>query len=104
MNAPTPGPWHVETGTPSGRRLVADLVEGDLRLTHYRIVHDGESEGDGEADANFIASAPDLLAALHHALEWLEIEGCDCGTDEPGTCALCEAGAAVRKAEGRMGP
>ena len=36
MSGPTPGPWYVETGTPSGRRLVADLVEGDLRLTHYR--------------------------------------------------------------------
>lgn len=63
MSAHTPGPWHVEHGTPSGRRLVADLVEGDLRLTHFRIVHDGESEGGGEADALLIAAAPDLLAA-----------------------------------------
>jgi hypothetical protein len=32
-----------------------------------------------------------LARALTHALEWMREEGCDCGTDEPGTCALCEA-------------
>jgi len=37
-----------------------------------------------------------LRAALRHAVEWLDEQGCDCGTDEPGTCALCEANAALR--------
>jgi hypothetical protein len=37
-----------------------------------------------------------LRGALRHAVEWLDEQGCDCGTDEPGTCALCEAHAALR--------
>lgn len=64
MSGHTPGPWHVEHGTPTGRRLVADLVEGEQHLTHYRIVHEGEREGDGEADALLIAAAPRYLKAL----------------------------------------
>ena len=32
-----------------------------------------------------------VVEAMEHALEWLEEEGCDCGTDEPNTCALCHA-------------
>lgn len=27
---------------------------------------------------------------LAHAQEWLDEQGCDCGVDEPGTCAACE--------------
>ena len=32
-----------------------------------------------------------LRAALIPAVEWMREDGCDCGTDEPGTCALCLA-------------
>jgi hypothetical protein len=31
----------------------------------------------------------DLIAALESARDWMEEDGCDCGTDEPGTCGLC---------------
>lgn len=44
-----------------------------------------------------VALLKETAEALEHANEWLEIEGCDCGTDEPGTCALCEASAALSK-------
>jgi len=43
----------------------------------------------------------ELESALEHAIEWLAEEGCDCGTDEPGTCALCEAQAALGEREGQ---
>ena len=55
------------------------------------------------------ADAQRLAEALRHAEEWLDDEGCDCGTvdctcwrvatwsarDEPSTCALCECRAAL---------
>lgn len=40
---------------------------------------------------------PDWLVrqALESAKEWLDELGCDCGTDEPGTCAWCLVTAAL---------
>lgn len=26
---------------------------------------------------------------VDNAIDWMESDGCDCGTDEKGTCALC---------------
>lgn len=54
----TPGPWEVDgqyVHGPDGRRFLA--VAGD---------------GEGIANARLIAAAPDLLAALRKALEWVE--------------------------------
>ena len=31
----------------------------------------------------------EVITALQSAVEWMKEDGCDCGTDEPGTCALC---------------
>jgi hypothetical protein len=113
VSAHTPGPWHVEHGTPSGRRLVADLVEGGLRLTHYRIVHDGAQEGGGEADANLIAAAPDLLAALKALVDWQGVDHEatsgpfdddveECPGDDTCRCQIVAlVNAAIAKAEGR---
>ena len=36
-----------------------------------------------------------LTKALESADEWLTELGCDCGTDEPGTCAFCVVRAAL---------
>lgn len=42
-------------------------------------------------EASAIESALAKAArALEHDKEWLDEFGCDCGTDEPGTCAWCE--------------
>ena len=41
-----------------------------------------------------------LRSALVHADEWLDELGCDCGTDEPGTCAFCDCRAALAETEG----
>ncbi len=40
-----------------------------------------------------------LKAALIPAEEWMAEDGCDCGTDEPGTCALCLTSKALRGEE-----
>jgi hypothetical protein len=71
----TPEPWFAEHGTPSGRRLVADLVEGRASLTHYRIVHEGQEEGGGEADALLIAQAPAMARLLRGLVELAKRRG-----------------------------
>ena len=40
-----------------------------------------------------------LRKALEHAAEWMAYYGCDCGNDEPGTCGLCVATAALAAAQ-----
>jgi len=40
-----------------------------------------------------------LKGVLAAAREWMAEDGCDCGTDEPGTCALCQVEAAVSDGE-----
>lgn len=43
------------------------------------------------------AERDDLRNALRGAVMWMDDDGCDCGTDEPGTCALCVAEATLRE-------
>ena len=88
-NGNTPGPWFAEHGTPSGRRVVADLVEGKASLVHYRIVHEGQEEGGGEADARLIAQAPAMAALLRERLT-LEANRHRC-TGRSATCWWCDA-------------
>jgi len=91
MKTHTPGPW----------QLVQDqITDGDLRQVaecYYR-----EDMVDGEAEANMalIAAAPDLLAELKGAVEWMEQyenETMDAWTRE----RLTHSRAAIAKAEGR---
>lgn len=37
----------------------------------------------------------EMVDVLQSAEEWMAEDGCDCGTDEPGTCALCRVRAAT---------
>jgi hypothetical protein len=46
-----------------------------------------------------LALYPSLVEALRQAEDWMESEGCDCGTDEPGTCGLCAVRAALARAD-----
>ena len=41
-----------------------------------------------------------LVEALEAAREWMIEEGCDCGVDEPESCALCLTVAALAAAKG----
>ena len=52
--------------------------------------------GTTEQIARFIA----VVSALQAAEDWLAKGGCHCGTDKPGTCALCKVRAAIAAAEG----
>lgn len=40
-----------------------------------------------------------LVAVLESAREWMIEEGCDCGVDEPESCALCLTVAALLAAK-----
>ena len=42
-----------------------------------------------------LTQAKETEEALARAEKWMSEDGCDCGTDEPGTCALCLARAAL---------
>lgn len=55
----------------------------------------GTDRAEAEEFVNWINKAlarhpQELVEILRHAEEWMADEGCDCGVDEPGTCALCE--------------
>jgi hypothetical protein len=41
------------------------------------------------------------VETLKDAIAWMDPDGCDCGTDEPGTCALCMAEEIVKKWKGQ---
>ena len=42
------------------------------------------------------ARVAELEAAMHQAVEWMADDGCDCGEDEPGSCALCRCAALLK--------
>jgi len=42
------------------------------------------------------------IIVLEDAIAWMELDGCDCGTDEPGTCVLCMAKDVVEKSKGQQ--
>lgn len=95
MRDATPGPWYAERAGASGRRQVCDLVDG--RLTWWRIVHDGEADGDAEADAKIIAAGPSLLSALRNLVGLARVAGPRLGQYE---AAIAAADAAIEQAEG----
>lgn len=73
MAKSTPGPWHVTAGIvpdPIGRLLVADIHDRTVCLTSTYAA--GKQVEVMTANANLIAAAPDLLAALAAAVEWIE--------------------------------
>lgn len=62
----TPGPWHVSHNS-HGETFVSYTAETGQALEIARVY----AFGNAEADAQLIASAPDLLAACEAALAWL---------------------------------
>ncbi len=60
----------------------------------------GQYERDGIWPEEISETVVKLAQALDHALERMREEGCDCGTDEPGTCALCGAERTLKEVAG----
>ena len=89
-----PAPREGETLEP----LIVKHYSGDERPILKGNGFDGLEIGTDRAEAeefvNWINAAlrhqKELVEALRNAEEWMSEEGCDCGVDEPGTCALCE--------------
>jgi len=105
MSGHTPGPWEVVDGGdfrqvhgPGGEAIAFEpiVVHRGSPATGTWVDANGE-----EANLRLIAAAPEMLEALRQAKDWLDEVGCDCGTDEPGTCAMCLVDAAIAKAEGK---
>ena len=79
--------WHIQR----------DDCKHDIALVSLDVAAD-----ERESVANLIAAAPELLAALNAASEWLNDMGCE--HEEPDlTCVVCLVNAAINKAEGREG-
>lgn len=100
MSKHTKGPWRVKPlpSNVDGCREIQAGKSGDFRQAQWRYgiasTHGRDPDSEDEANARLIASAPDLLEALKQAVEWMDEEGCDCGTDDP-PCALCFANAVL---------
>jgi len=77
-----------------------------MTIQRWQVTHNGvwyESEkGDTVLYADHLAAMQrerecreKLVEALEAAREWMIEEGCDCGVDEPESCALCLTVAAL---------
>lgn len=96
MSEHTPGPWEVV-----GSRICT-VANDNERITLAKTEPGGAFAMSEQQDANarLIAAAPELLAALNAASEWLNDMGCE--HEEPDlTCVVCLVNAAINKAEGR---
>ena len=84
-NGITPGPWDIGSEVDEmGRRSISG--QGWVHFADVTTRMSGESEdcADGIANANLIAAAPDLLAALQDMVEMIEQ---DCGLNKSGELA-----------------
>ena len=99
MSKHTPGPWkavqhpreHKWAWTIEGADGVGQII------ARMGLVNDAQAVA---ANARLIAAAPELLAALYAASEWLNDMGCE--HEEPDlTCVVCLVNIAIDKAEGR---
>lgn len=94
---PTPGPWRIygpQPDTLGGRHLTILAGTGKARfgVADIRII-DPNDALEASANANLIAAAPDLLAELECAIEFME-------SVDPSSFTLRDARAAVAKARG----
>ena len=96
MSKHTPGPWMATTAGPvmegySQGHAIASLEQNTLVAGCFSDVRGGTAIA--AANAQLIAAAPDLLAALERSLNWL--------SSYPGGCSLPaydQARAAIDKA------
>jgi len=97
MSKHTPGPW-----TPQDNATAEDhempIYCGDLWIASVFDSGGDRPDGESEANANLIASAPDLLEALQHARGWFLAAGFE--RRPGGKEALTQYNAAIDKATG----
>ena len=99
MNKHTPGPWYPHYA--KADHCLSSSVWGQEPGNQVAVIG-GKSLEAMNANARLIAAAPELLAALNAASEWLNDMGCE--HEEPDlTCVVCLVNAAINKAEGREG-
>lgn len=112
--AHTPGPWHVDPDNFNGRRqsgLCASIMDAKKDVYLAEVWADFEREendedielppsGTGLANAQLIAAAPDLLAALQATLDLWGAAGFDVCDNPNCGCVQHQARAAIAKAEG----
>lgn len=89
----TPGPWTFED---SGRDMILILTERESIRVAEVVTDNVDSDKYAIADARLIAAAPDLLAALEEAMEFLDWA---VGTEAAGE-HIEAARAAIAKARG----
>jgi hypothetical protein len=93
----TPGPWAIELPAPGSENpawILGPEEQGIARVSLWR----GLGREQAEANAALMAAAPDLLAALKQALNYIENTEKEFG--ETYGCGNA-ARAAITKAEGR---
>lgn len=98
----TPGPWHVGAGNGHGS-IFADIgrmrYEGTgTALYPVCSVNYGYDDAEDSANANLIASAPDLLCMLQRVLD--EVCMSECGMSHIAPLTLKQARTALSKAKG----
>jgi hypothetical protein len=94
MSKHTPGPWECENYD-NKLFVIADHMTGSPAVC--RILG---SDATVNADANLIAAAPDLLAALQNVMSWIRNWSPDFTEDEDWDDDRNAALAAIAKAEG----
>jgi hypothetical protein len=99
----TPGPWEVA----SGGGIMTTIRTADRRIAIALYENGSEDAGTPEANAQLIAAAPDLLAALEALGEHFKAERdidfwpCLCAMNDPALdCVYCRASIAIAKARG----
>lgn len=99
MAGHTPGPWKFHTEPQPNRCPIVCTGNGLMVAMLSHSIHYADQREMALSNANLIASAPDLLAALKKAVDALE------RADDSGMPGLrqiiAEASDAIAKAEGR---
>ena len=91
----TPGPWDIQDPLGGGSRNKWIYADG-LFIAEV----DGERE-EAEANGRLIAAAPDLLAALKDAVEYIELQ-LECSGEDTGEGAMIRLfQKAIAEAEGQ---
>lgn len=97
MKQHTPGPWIVCPRVGHQIPVASAAMEGLLcNVAHLAALRDGE----GTANANLIASAPELLSMLERFLD--EYLSCDPVGGQVALLTIEQAQAAIKKAKGEI--